>query len=145
MRAVSDNPDLGRITGINTQHVVWATWAIAGILACAAGTLLSMDVFLKPDLAFNLLLPMFAAAILGGVGQPYGAIAGGYLLGFSETLAIFNWSVLLRPFREDFPAWFELPSKIALVPTEYKLMVPFVILVVVLVYRPTGIFKGRVL
>jgi branched-chain amino acid transport system permease protein len=145
MRAVSDNSDLARISGININHVVAATWIIGGGLACAAGSLLSMDVVLKPDLSFNLLLPIFAATIVGGIGQPYGAIAGGFLVGFSETLAIFNWTVLLRPFSAWFPAWFELPGNLALVPTEYKLMVPFVILIIVLVYRPTGIFKGRVL
>lgn len=141
MRAVSDNTDLARISGINIRHVVWATWIIGGSLACAAGTLLSMDVILKPDLSYNLLLPIFAATIVGGIGQPYGAIAGGYLVGFSETLAIFNWSILLRPLMP----WFDLPATIALVPTEYKLTVPFVILIIVLVYRPTGIFRGRVL
>lgn len=142
MRAVSDNPDLARVTGISIEHVVWATWVIGGSLACAAGTFLAMDVVLKPDLAFNLLLPIFAATIVGGIGQPYGAIAGGFLVGFSETLAIFNWSILLRPIA---PEWLALPQNMALVPTEYKLMVPFVILIIVLVYRPTGIFKGRVL
>ena len=143
MRAVSDNADLALISGINIDHVVRATWIIGGGLACAAGSLLSMDVFLKPDLSFNLLLPIFAATIVGGIGQPYGAIAGGFLVGFSETLAIFNWSVLLRPLAPWLP--FDLPASIALVPTEYKLTVPFVILIIVLVYRPTGIFKGRVL
>jgi branched-chain amino acid transport system permease protein len=145
MRAVSDNADLARISGININHVVMATWIIGGGLACAAGSLLSMDVVLKPDLSFNLLLPIFAATIVGGIGQPYGAIAGGFLVGFSETLAIFNWSVLLRPLSDWLPGWMELPGNLAFVPTEYKLMVPFVILIVVLVYRPTGIFKGRVL
>ena len=143
MRAVSDNPELARITGINTNHVVWATWIIGGALACAAGSMLSMDVTLKPDLSFNILLPIFAATIVGGIGQPYGAILGGYLVGFCETLSIFNWSVLLRPFQGLL--WFDLPVTIQLLPTEYKLIVPFVILVIVLIYRPTGIIKGRVL
>ncbi len=143
MRAVSDNPDLARITGINTQHVVWTTWIIAGALACAAGTLLSMDVALKPDLSFNILLPIFAATIVGGIGQPYGAIAGGFLVGLCESLAVFNWSILLRPLKPML--WFDLPNNLALVPTEYKLMIPFLILIIVLIYRPTGIFKGKVL
>ncbi len=143
MRAVSDNPELARVTGINTNHVVWATWIIGGALACAAGTMLSMDVTLKPDLSFNILLPIFAATIVGGIGQPYGAVAGGFLVGFCETLAVFNWAILLRPFKDQL--WFELPANMALVPTQYKLMVPFLILIIVLIYRPTGIFKGRVL
>jgi branched-chain amino acid transport system permease protein len=105
-----------------------------------AGTMLALDVSLKPDLAFNIVLPIFAAAIVGGLGQAYGAIAGGFLIGFAETLAVFDWSILLRPFRGIIP--FEVPPGLALVPTEYKLTVAFVILVVVLLARPTGIFKG---
>ncbi len=145
MRAMSDNAELARISGINTDKVVNVTWGIAGALAAAGGILLALDVVLKPDLSFNLLLPIFAAAIVGGIGRPYGAIAGGLLVGFSESLAIFNWSILFRPFTDYFPAWFELPSRLAFVPTEYKIVVPFVILIAVLIWRPTGIFRGQVL
>ncbi len=145
MRAMSDNPDLSRVSGINTTMVVWTTWIIAGSLAAAAGTLLSLDVTLKPDLSFNILLPIFAAAIVGGVGHPYGAIAGGFVVGFAETLSVFNWAIFLRPFRDSLPDWIDLPNKLAFVPTEYKITVPFVILVVILIWRPTGIFKGQVL
>ena len=145
MRAVSDNPDLARVSGISIDSVVRATWIIAGALAAAGGTLLSLDVTLKPDLAFNIVLPIFAAAIVGGIGQPYGAIAGGMLVGFTETLAVFNWSVLLRPLRPLMPEFIEIPNRIAFVPTEYKIVVPFVILIAVLIWRPTGIFKGRLL
>jgi len=144
MRAVSDNPDLARVSGISIDHVVRTTWLIAGALAAAGGTLLALDVTLKPDLSYNIILPVFAAAIVGGVGQPYGAIAGGLLVGFSETLAVFNWSVLLRPLRPYLPEFIEIPAKLAFVPTEYKIVVPFFILVAVLIWRPTGIFKGRV-
>ncbi len=145
MRAVSDNRDLARVSGINIQKVTTITWVIAGSLAAAAGVLLALDVSLKPDLSFNLLLPIFAAAIVGGVGHPYGAIVGGYVVGFAETLSIFNWAILLRPFRDAMPEWLELPTKLALVPTEYKITVPFFILVVILIWRPTGIFKGKVI
>lgn len=144
MRAVSDDPNLARISGIPLQTVVRATWIIGGSLAAIAGTMLALDVQLKPDLAYNILLPIFAAAILGGIGQPYGAIAGGYVIGFAETLAIFNFSVLLRPLKPFLPASVEIPASLTFVATEYRLIVPFVILVVVLIYRPTGIFKGRV-
>ena len=144
MRAVSDNPDLARVSGISIDSVVRATWMIAGALAAAAGTLLALDVTLKPDLAFNIVLPIFAAAIVGGIGQPYGAIAGGMLVGFTETFAIFNWSVLLRPLKPLLPDFIEIPNRIAFVPTEYKIVVPFFILIAVLIWRPTGIFKGRV-
>lgn len=140
MRAMADNADLAQVSGINTQLVVRVTWVIAGGLACLAGTMLALDVTLKPDLAFNIVLPIFAAAIVGGLGHAYGAIAGGFLVGFAETMAVFNWAVLLRPFKENLPEW--VPNSLAIVPTEYKLTVAFVILVIVLLVRPTGIFKG---
>ncbi|MEM6617521.1 MAG: branched-chain amino acid ABC transporter permease [Pseudomonadota bacterium] len=144
MRAVSDNADLARLSGIKIDQVVRTTWIIGGGLAAAAGTLLALDVVLKPDLSFNILLPIFAAAIVGGIGQPYGAIAGGFVVGFSETLAIFNWSILLRPLERAYPQLPDIPASIAFVPTEYKIVVPFFILVLVLIWRPSGIFKGRV-
>ena len=145
MRAMSDNADLALISGINTEKVANTTWIIAGVLAAAGGVMLSLDVTLKPDLSFNLLLPIFSAAIVGGVGRPYGAIAGGLLVGYSESLAVFNWSILLRPFAGILPDWMEIPARLAIVPTEYKIIVPFVILIAVLIWRPTGIFKGQVL
>jgi branched-chain amino acid transport system permease protein len=118
---------------------------IAGGLAAIAGTMLALDVALQPQLSFFILLPLFAAAIVGGVGQPYGAIAGGFLVGFVETLSVFNWAVLLRPFEPLLPEFMALPSSLAIVGTEYKIVVPFFILVVVLIWRPTGIFKGKVI
>jgi branched-chain amino acid transport system permease protein len=139
---MADNPALAQISGINTRQVIRITWIIAGGLACMAGTMLALDVSLKPDLAFNIVLPIFAAAIVGGLGQAYGAIAGGFLVGFAETLAVFNWTAVLRPFRDLLPAGWSLPDDLALVPTDYKLTVAFVILVVVLLFRPTGIFRG---
>jgi branched-chain amino acid transport system permease protein len=142
MRAMADNADLAQVSGINTQLVVRVTWVIAGALACAAGTMLSLDVSLKPDLAFNIVLPIFAAAIVGGLGQAYGAIAGGFLLGFAETLAVFNWATLLRPLQGVLPNWIVIPPDLSLVPTEYKLTVAFIILIMTLLWRPTGIFKG---
>lgn len=142
MRAMADNADLAMLSGINTALVVRVTWILAGSLTCLAGTMLAMDVTLKPDLAFNILLPIFAAAIVGGLGQSYGAIAGGFLVGFAETLAVFNWTAVLRPLNSILPEGMSLPSNLALVPTEYKLTVAFIILVIVLLVRPTGIFKG---
>lgn len=143
MRAMSDNPDLARVSGINVNTVVMVTWIIAGSLATAAGTLLALDVALKPDLSFNILLPIFAAAIVGGVGRVYGAVIGGFVVGMTEALAVFNWSILLRPMEKAFD-W-DLPNNMALVPTEYKITVPFFILIAILVLRPTGILKGKVL
>lgn len=140
MRAVADNPGLAQVSGINLANVVRITWIIAGGLACLAGTMLALDVTLKPDLAFNIVLPIFAAAIVGGIGQPYGAIVGGYLIGFAESLAVFNWGIFLRPYRDQLPDW--VPTSISVVPTEYKLTVAFVILVLTLLLRPSGIFRG---
>ena len=142
MRAMADNPNLAKVSGINTRQIIRATWIIAGGLACLAGTMLALDVSLKPDLAFNIVLPIFAAAIVGGLGQSYGAIAGGFLVGFAETLAVFNWSTVLRPFDGLLPQGWTLPEDLSLVSTDYKLTVAFVILVVVLLFRPTGIFRG---
>jgi branched-chain amino acid transport system permease protein len=142
MRAMADNADLAKISGINTRQVIRATWIIAGGLACLAGTMLALDVSLKPDLAFNIVLPIFAAAIVGGLGQAYGAIAGGFLVGYAETLAVFNWTAVLKPFKVYLPEGWSLPSNLSLVPTDYKLTVAFAILVIVLLFRPTGIFKG---
>jgi branched-chain amino acid transport system permease protein len=142
MRAMADNADLAQVSGINTALVVRVTWVVAGALACMAGTMLALDVTLKPDLAFNIIIPIFAAAIVGGLGQAYGAIAGGLLIGFAESIAVFNWTMVLRPLNTVLPDWLQLPATLALVPTEYKLTVAFVILVVVLLVRPTGIFKG---
>ena len=139
MRAMADNPDLAQVSGINTQQVVVFTWLIAGALAALAGTMLALDVNLRPDLAFNIILPIFAAAVVGGLGNVYGAVAGGMLIGFAEALAVFNWSAVIRPFA---PAGFPVPPDLSLVPTEYKLTVAFVILVITLLARPTGIFKG---
>lgn len=140
MRAMADNPDLAQVSGINTKMVVVVTWLIAGALAALAGTMLALDVNLRPDLAFNIILPIFAAAVVGGLGNVYGAVAGGMLIGFAEALAVFNWTVILRPFQSVLP-W-NLPSDLSVVPTEYKLTVAFVILVITLLARPTGIFKG---
>jgi branched-chain amino acid transport system permease protein len=142
MRATSDNLDLAQVSGINTQQVVTVTWLIAGALACLAGTMLALDVNLRPDLAFNIVLPIFAAAIVGGLGNAYGAIAGGLLIGCTEALAVFNWTAILRPLSPYLPFGLELAPNLALVPTEYKLTVAFVILVVTLLWRPTGIFRG---
>jgi len=142
MRATADNADLAQVSGINTQQVVVVTWVIAGALAAMAGTMLALDVNLRPDLAFNIVLPIFAAAIVGGLGNSYGAIVGGLLIGFAEALAVFNWTAVLRPFADMLPEGWAFPANLALVPTEYKLTVAFVILVITLLARPTGIFKG---
>lgn len=88
MRAVSDNPALARVTGINVQGVIRWTWIVGGSLAAVAGVLFGLTVQIGPEMGFNLILPMFAAAILGGVGSIYGAVLGGLIIGLAESVSV---------------------------------------------------------
>jgi len=128
MRAMSDNPTLARLSGIDTDRVVMATWIIAGGMAAVAGVFLGMDGHLHSMLGWHVLLAVFAAAILGGVGNPLGAMLGGLIIGITEELATYPW----------------IGTEPLLEPT-YKAGVSFAILVVLLIWRPTGLFKGKVL
>jgi len=141
MRAYSDNEDLALLSGVEPDRVVRMTWIIAASLAATAGTLYGLDKSFQPFTYLQLLLPMFAAAIVGGIGQPLGAIAGGFLVAFSEIALTYPYRKFLRYLLPE-----ELhPDGLAqLLSTDYKLSVSFVILVVVLLWRPTGLFRGRV-
>jgi len=88
MRAVSDNPSLASVTGIHVQRVIRWTWITGGSLAAIAGVLYGLTVQVSPEMGFNLVLPMFAAAILGGVGSIYGAVLGGLIIGLAESLSV---------------------------------------------------------
>ncbi len=88
MRAVSDNPALARVTGIDVQGVIRWTWVVGGGLAAVAGVLFGLTVQIAPEMGFNLILPMFAAAILGGVGSIYGAVLGGLIIGLAESMSV---------------------------------------------------------
>lgn len=139
MRAYSDNEDLALLSGINPERVVAVTWIIAAALATIAGVLYGLDKTFRPFTYFMLLLPIFAAAILGGIGHPLGAIAGGFIVAFSEVM-------LTYAYRRVFEyLGFEPEGLMQLLDTEYKFAISFVILVLVLLIRPTGIFKGRLL
>jgi branched-subunit amino acid ABC-type transport system permease component len=127
MRAMSDNPALARISGIDTKRVILATWLIGGALAGAGGIFLGLDTQLDTNLGWNLTLPMFAAAVLGGIGNPAGAVLGALVIGIAEELATYPW-IGGQP----------------LLSLAYKSAVAFAILVVMLVVRPTGLLKGRV-
>src|SRR5437588_6088882 len=119
MRALADNFELAEATGIDTNRIVLATWLLAGGLAGLAGVLYAAAVgTFTPDLGFLLLLSLFAAVILGGIGDAYGALAGGFLLGLIQ-----EWSTLV-------------------VDARWKVAVGFAALIVTLVLRPQGIF-GR--
>lgn len=120
MRALSDNFELAEVTGINTDRVVLATWIFAGGLAGLAGVLYIAAVgTLTPNSGFFLLLSLFAAVILGGIGNAYGALAGGVLLGLAEELSTL------------------------VIDARWKVAVGFVILILALVVRPQGLFGRR--
>lgn len=118
MRAMADNMDLARISGIPAYRMIMLTWVIAAALAAVAGVFLGMDTRLHPVMGWRLLLPVFAAAILGGIGRPYGAIVGGFIIGISMEVS----TMFIDP--------------------GYKHAVAFALLVLMLIVRPTGLFKG---
>lgn len=116
MRAVSENPDLARVSGIDVGRVIRTVWLLGGALACASGVTVGLLVQIRPSMGFDLLLPLFAAAILGGIGSVPGAVAGGLIVGLSEAGAV------------------------ALVGAQWRGAVAFVILTAVLLVRPGGLF-----
>ena len=119
MRAVSENPDLARVSGVNVAGVIRWVWIIGASGAAIAGVMYGLTVQLRPELGFSLILPLFAAAILGGAGSLYGAVIGGLVVGLSENLSVM------------------------LIPTTYKPAVPFLLILVILYFRPEGLFGER--
>ena len=142
MRAFSDNEDLALLSGINPDRVVFTTWIIVGVLACVAGTLYGLDKSYKPIIYLNLVLPIFASAIVGGIGSPFGAVVGGYVIAFSEIMVTYAYK---KFFVYLLPSSIEPTGLVQLLSTDYKFAVSFSILVIVLLIRPSGIFKGKVL
>ena len=140
MRAFSDNEDLALLSGINPERVVAYAWLIATALATIAGTLYGLDKTFKVFNYFQLLLPIFAAAIVGGLGSPIGAIAGGFLIAFSEVGVTYAWKKVAG---YALPEGLEPDGLLQLLSTEYKFAVSFVILIAVLLFKPTGLFKGK--
>lgn len=140
MRAFSDNEDLALLSGINPDRVVQVTWILAAALATIAGVLYGLDKSFRPFTYFQLLLPIFAAAIVGGLGSPLGAIAGGFVIAFSEVILTYAWKKVVT---------YVLPESLApdgllqLMATDYKFAVSFAILILVLLFMPTGLFKGK--
>ena len=128
MRAVADDPELAEVSGLDTAKVVRWTWIIGAALAAIAGAFAALNTSAHPNLGWNLLLPMFAAAILGGIGKPMGAMAGGFIIGMAEELSSYHW------IGDD-----------ALISPSYKTAVAFVIMIGLLIFRPQGLFKGRLL
>ena len=142
MKAYSDNEDLALLSGIDPKKIVMITWIIAGILATIGGALYGLDKSFKPFTYFNNMLPIFAAAIVGGIGNPFGAFLGGYVIAFSEILLTYAYK---KFFVYLLPESLEPDGLLQLLSTDYKFAVSFSILVVVLLFRPSGIFKGKVL
>lgn len=119
MRAVAHNPALARVTGIDVAAVVRWTWVLGGVLAAVAGTFAGLVGQLRPQLGFDLLLPLFAAAILGGIGSVPGAVIGGLVVGLAESAAV------------------------PLVGAEYRAAAAFAVLIAILLVRPQGLFGER--
>jgi branched-chain amino acid transport system permease protein len=115
MRAVSENSPLARLAGVDVEATIRLVWALGGALACAAGIMLGLVVQIRPFMGFDLLLPLFAAAILGGIGSVPGAFAGAIVIGIGEALAV------------------------QLAGAQWRAAVAFVALIAVLLVRPTGI------
>jgi branched-chain amino acid transport system permease protein len=140
MRAFSDNEDLALLSGINPERVVAITWILVAALATTAGVLYGLDKSFKAFTYFQLLLPIFAAAIVGGLGNPLGAIAGGFVIAFSEVTVTYAWKKVVT---YVVPESMAPDSLLQLLTTDYKFAVSFAILIIVLLFRPTGIFKGQ--
>ena len=119
MRGVAENPDLASVSGVNVNRIVRWVWIIGASGAACAGVLYGLTVQLRPELGFGLILPLFAAAILGGAGSLYGAVIGGLIVGLSENLSVM------------------------FIPTSYKPAVPFLVILLVLYFRPQGLFGDR--
>ena len=118
MRAVADNIDLARVSGINVERVVLWTWIVTGTLTAFAGGMYGLIAVVRPNMGWFLILPMFASVILGGIGNPYGAVAGAFIIGIAQEISV------------------------PLLGSEYKLGVALAIMIVILLVRPQGIFKG---
>ena len=142
MRAYSDDEDLALLCGINPERVVMIAWIIAAALAAIAGTLYGLDKTYKPFIFLQILLPIFSATILGGIGQPVGAILGAFIVAFSEVMVTYAYKKFLAYLG---PAGWAPDGLVQLLSTDYKFAVSFIILVAVLLIRPTGIIRGKVI
>ncbi len=140
MRAFSDNEDLALLSGINPERVVAVAWLITAALATTAGVLYGLDKSFMPFTYFQLLLPIFASAVVGGLGNPLGAIAGGFIIAYSEVTVTYAFRKVVGYLG---PEEWRPDGLLQLLSTDYKFAVSFAILVIVLIYRPTGLFRGK--
>lgn len=142
MRAFSDDEDLALLSGINPERVVMIAWIITAMLAAIAGTLYGLDKTYKPFIFLQILLPVFAATIVGGIGQPVGAVLGGFIIAYSEVTVTYAFKKFLAYLG---PEGWAPETLVQLLSTDYKFAVSFIILVAVLLVRPTGIIRGKVI
>lgn len=119
MRAVADNSKLARISGIKLEKVYVWTWTLGTGLAALGGFFLALDTRLVPTMGWNILIPIFVAMVIGGIGSIYGAVAGGLIVGLAMEIAA------------------------GFIPPTYKMGVAFLMMIIVLMWRPMGIFKER--
>jgi branched-subunit amino acid ABC-type transport system permease component len=127
IRATASNPKLALSSGINTTRVLVITWFVSAGLAGIAGLFRGVETRVSPYLGWDILLPTFAVAMLGGIGSFYGAMVAAVIIGLAENIGV----VLLAQ---------------AGLSTDYRMAIPFVILIVVLIFRPQGLakaFKGN--
>jgi branched-subunit amino acid ABC-type transport system permease component len=137
MRATADNQSLAQASGIHSEGVIRTVWFIGGGFAALGGVLVGLNTQLKPDMGFGLIIEVFSAAIVGGIGHPYGAMLGALLVGFAENVGLaINWSPLLRALGFDVGAF-------VFIPTGYKAAIPFSILILTLLLRPSGILGAK--
>jgi neutral amino acid transport system permease protein len=141
MRAVADNVDLARVAGINVEQVVIWTWVISAGLTAVGGGMYGLITAVRPNMGWFLILPMFASIILGGIGNPYGAIAGSLIIGVAQEMSAGLSPILIR----TFPGINQMPvvgELLRFFTPEYKLGIALFIMVLVLLFRPQGIFRG---
>lgn len=119
MRAMAESPSLATACGVPVSSIILGTWIVVGVLSAAAGAFLGLASQIRPEMGFNLLLSMFTAVILGGIGSLSGAIVGGLIIGLAENLSAL------------------------VISTGYKQAVSFAVLIVVLFFRPQGLFGSR--
>lgn len=134
MRAMSDNVDLSMCRGINIEKTIAWIWFIVGCYAGLGGALIAMESVIWPELGFQIILPVFAAAVVGGIGNVYGAMIGALIIGFVENFSIaIDWSFIT--------SWFGTEGAVYL-PTGYKFGAAFLVMILVLIFFPQGVMKG---
>jgi len=137
MRATADNAPLSQASGISTERVIRAVWFIGSGFAALGGILVGLNTQVKPDMGFGLIIEVFSAAILGGIGSPYGAILGAIVVGFAENVGLaIDWSPVFNAIGFD-------TDPFLFIPTGYKAAVAFSLLILTLLFRPRGLLGAK--